>query len=88
MSTKSTRKRCECCGQTVPVGKLTPAEMAKLYRSGRSIREIAALAECHAQTVHLRLQKQGIQFRPPGGVRASRRPANAKSRAKKATRKS
>ena len=83
MSTKSTRKRCECCGQTVPVGRLSAQEMARLYRSGKSIREIAALADCHPQTVHLRLQNQGVKFRPPGGVKAatvSRRPTKARAK--------
>lgn len=72
MSTKSNRERCPFCGQTMPVGSLSPRQMAALYRRGKSIREIAALAGCHAQTVHLRLKTQKVKFRPPGGARRKR----------------
>lgn len=50
------------------------ARIARLYRSGKSIREVAVACGCSPKTVHRRLIAAGITLRPAGGVKG-RRPA-------------
>lgn len=51
--------------------------MARLYRDGKSIRQVAVACGCSPKTVHRQLIASGVPLRPPGGVkgrRAARQP--------------
>lgn len=50
-------------------------QLVRLYRAGRSLREIAAMVRCSDRTVRRRLLDANVKLRPRGGPNHRKRPA-------------